>query len=296
MTVNAVAFLVSSPVGSNAIRLLTIGGAPILWIAARTTRRRPRPQVAAIVVTCLAVQTGPAVADAYIADHQPAASPAFWAPVLRFLSTHRRPVARVEVVATWGHWEAYYLAKDGVSLARGWYRQDDYPENRVLYGGDELTARAYQRWLHRLAVRYVLLPAGPLDYSAGAEAALLRSGRSGLEVVERLPNWTIFRVPRPTPILTPTSSSGAASVTQIGPAAVGIRVTRPGSFLLRVRFTPYWHTPPGVCLRPAGNGMTILDASAPGALSLTIDGSVTAMESAIAGDANACPSAPSRGG
>lgn len=120
----------------------------------------------------------------------------------------------------------------------------------MLYGGDELTAGAYQHWLHRLGVRYVLLRAGALDYSASAEAALLRSGRSGLEVIERLPNWTIFSVPGPTPMLTPTSSSGAASVTQIGPAAVGVQVTRPGSFLIRV-LTPYWHAPPGVCLRHA---------------------------------------------
>jgi hypothetical protein len=290
LLLNVAAFLVPSPVGSNAIRLFTVGGAPILWIAARAGRLRPRPQVAAIVVAALAVQVAPAVVDAYAAGTQPAASPAFWTPVVRFLAAHRRPVSRVEVVATWGHWEAYYLAKDGVSLARGWYRQDDYPQNQVLYRGDELTAAAYVRWLHRMGVRYVLLPTGALDYTAKSEAALLRSGRSGLAVVAHLRNWTVFRAPHPTPMLSPTSA-GSARVIRIDPGAVRIHVARPGSFELRVRFTPYWQAPAGVCLGQAADGMTSVSTPTTGDLTLAIDGSLTAVELAVAGGQGRCPTA-----
>ncbi|MGN6377357.1 MAG: hypothetical protein ACTHNU_00240 [Gaiellales bacterium] len=288
LLLNVGAFLIPSPVGSNAIRLFTIGGAPILWIAARAGRLRSRPQVAVIVACALAVQVAPAVADAYSAGAQPAASPAFWTPVIRFLAAHRRPVSRVEVVATWGHWEAYYLAKDGVSLARGWYRQDDYPENQVLYRGDELTPRAYRKWLHRMGVRYVLLPAGALDYTAQSEAALLRSGRSGLSVVARLPNWTVYGVPHPTALLS-AATPGAATLTRVDAADVRIDVRRPGTFLLRIRYTPYWHAPSGVCLSATRDGMTIVRTSVPGDLRLTIDGSITAVETALTGGGdNSC--------
>src|SRR5258708_28344939 len=41
--------------------------------------------------------------------------------------------------------------------ARGWYRQDDFPENAVLYD-HELTSAQYVQWLHERAVKYVLVP------------------------------------------------------------------------------------------------------------------------------------------
>ena len=292
LLLNVAAFLIPSPLGSNAIRLFTIGGAPILWIAARAGRLRPRPQVAMIVATALAVQVAPAVADAYNAGAEPAASPGFWTPVVRFLGDHGRPVARVEVVATWGHWEAYYLAKDGISLARGWYRQDDYPENQVLYRGDDLTPAAYRAWLHRMGVRYVMLPTGPLDYTALSEASLLRSGRSGLPVVARLRNWTIYRTPNPTPLLTAMSGGGAASVVRIDPQDVRIHVTRPGTFLLRLRYMPYWQAPAGVCLTASRDGMTRVTALEAGNVRLGIDGSLTAIESAIEGGGTRCQATP----
>jgi hypothetical protein len=290
---NLAAFLVPSPVGSNATRLTTIAAAPILWIAARTGRARPPGQVAVIVGVALAVQMAPTVVSAYTADTQSAASPAFWIPVERFLQARRRTPSRVEVVATWGHWESYYLAKDGILLARGWYRQDDYPLNRVLYRGDELTPRAYRRWLHEMAVRYVFLPSAALDYTAQSEAALLRSGRSGLPVIARLPHWTVYRVTDPTGLLTP-SGSGSARLLRIGAGAIQLHVARPGTSLLRVRYTPYWDVPRGVCVSRAPLDMTRITSSTTGDVTLAIDPSLTAVEQAIDGGGPACPGQPSR--
>ncbi len=87
------------------------------------------------------------------------------------------PSYRVEAVDTAGHWPAVYLPTAGIPLARGWFRQDDFPQNALLYG--ELGPRTYLAWLRGLGVRYVVLTNAPPDYSARAEAALFRSGRSG---------------------------------------------------------------------------------------------------------------------
>ena len=63
---------------------------------------------------------------------------------------------------------------------RGWYRQNDFPQNELLYDRT-LAARAYESWLRGLGVRYVVLSDAPPDYSSRGEAALIRSGRSGLD-------------------------------------------------------------------------------------------------------------------
>ena len=47
------------------------------------------------------------------------------------------PNYRVEAVGTADHWEAVYIAQAGIPIVRGWFRQDDFPQNEVLY--DKLT-------------------------------------------------------------------------------------------------------------------------------------------------------------
>ncbi len=88
------------------------------------------------------------------------------------------PNVRVEAVDTAGHWPAVYLADADIPLARGWFRQDDFPQNEVLYS--KLGPRTYLQWLHGLGVGYVVLARTTPDYSSIAEAALVRSGRAGL--------------------------------------------------------------------------------------------------------------------
>ena len=57
------------------------------------------------------------------------------------------PDYRVEAVGTADHWEAVYLPQAGIPIVRGWFRQDDFPQNEVLY--DKLTRRSYLAWLRR---------------------------------------------------------------------------------------------------------------------------------------------------
>ena len=82
------------------------------------------------------------------------------------------------------HWPAAYFPEAGIPIVRGWYRQNDFPANELLYD-EQVGPRAYQEWLRSLGVRYVVLAAAPADYSARAEAALLRSGEQLKEVAGR---------------------------------------------------------------------------------------------------------------
>ena len=76
-----------------------------------------------------------------------------------------------------GHWAAVHLPRAGIPLTRGWYRQDDFPQNEVLY--DRLDRATYLKWLRSLGVRYVVLTDAPTDYSAKEEARLIASGARG---------------------------------------------------------------------------------------------------------------------
>jgi hypothetical protein len=86
-----------------------------------------------------------------------------------------------------------------------------------------------------MGVAYVALPDAPIDYSAAAEAALVRSRPSYLREVWHDAHWRVFAVRRPAPLAT-----GAARVTRMTPETVELRATRPGRVRLKLRWSPYW--------------------------------------------------------
>ncbi len=96
---------------------------------------------------------------------------------------------------------------------RGWYRQSDFPQNELLYDSN-LGGKAYRAWLRKMAVRYVLLTDAPADYSSRREAALLRSGKSGLVPVKYLQHMTVYELPDATPLVT---GPGGATVLWLWP-------------------------------------------------------------------------------
>jgi hypothetical protein len=290
LVLNLATFVVPGPVGSNSTRLFTIAGVPLLWLAANVSRRRSWLTLAPVLGLALALQLGPAVRTAYSAWSDPATGSGFWRPAVRFLEAHHNVQFRTEVVATEGHWEAFYLAKHGVALARGWFRQDDFPQNEVLYQST-LTPARYRGWLRSVGVHYVLLPHAPLDYSAVTEAALLRSGRSGLRIVRRLPNWTIYALPRPTPILTPTAPAPGTSVIAMTDSRISLWLPSPGGYDLRLRYSPYWSTDShGVCLSSTASGMTHIATSVTGPLTLEFEPTLDAVAAAAASDSASCTS------
>ena len=111
----------------------------------------------------------------------PASNAAYWAPAIAFLHAHLEPSYRVEAVDTTGHWPAVYLAEAEIPLARGGSGRTT--SRRTRCSTTSSAPPAYLAWLRGLGVRYVVLTNAPPDYSARDEAALLRSGRSGLRPV-----------------------------------------------------------------------------------------------------------------
>jgi hypothetical protein len=154
----------------------------------------------------------------------------------------------VEVPFTRNHWEAAYLARS-VPLARGWERQLDQKVNPLFYWDDRpLTAGGYHAWLRENAVRWVALPAAPLDYSAVEEAALLRRGAPFLRLAYRSPRWRIWEVRDTEP-----PATDGARVLATRPDGFDVLARRPT--VVRQRWTRYWHAD-GACLSETRDGWT----------------------------------------
>jgi hypothetical protein len=242
------AFVVPTPFGQNALRLPVLLGPSLLALARR--RRAPGVVLAVVAVGLLYLQWLPAVRAVAEAHGDPSTRAAFQDEALRFLERASRPGERVEVAMTRNHWEAADLAKV-VQLARGWERQLDQKSNPVFYDGLPLTPARYHAWLRDNAVRWVALPNAPLDYSAVAEAKLLRHGAPFLVLRYSSPRWRIWEVRGTDP-----PASDGATMLATGPNWFEVDATRPT--VVRQRYTPYWYTP-GACVRRAPGGWTEID-------------------------------------
>ncbi len=211
-------YLVPSAVGENIARL-RFAAIPVAVLA--LSLREWRPRIVAVVSLGLAIawNVTPLAASYAKASADPAAAAAYWAPAVRFLERNLTPSFRVEVVDTTGHWGAVYLPKAGIPLARGWFRQDDFPENKLLYS--TLGPRAYTRWLRSLGVRYVVLTRAPVDYSARGEAAVVRGGRAPLRPVFATSQLTVFELEGARPIVTGPGTARVLAAHAVARAAHG---------------------------------------------------------------------------
>jgi hypothetical protein len=252
-----VAFGLPSAVGENIARV-RYAAIPIAILVLSLRRWRPLPLALAALLLASMWNVTPLAASFAHGIRDGSASATYWQPAVNYLGRHLGPNYRVEAVDTADHWEALYLPRAGIPLARGWFRQDDFPQNSVLY--DEMGAHVYLAWLRRLGVRYVVLSRAPPDYSARAEATLLRSGRSGLKPVFSTAELSIYAVPSPRPLLTGPGRPRVLAFTQSG---VTIALSRPGRYRLAVRYSPYWRGFNG-CMTRADDGMMQLVARSPG--------------------------------
>jgi hypothetical protein len=282
-----VADLVSSPVGHNLVRA-SVFVLPLMLVAAALSDFRPRWLALAAVVAALAANVVPYTLMVSQRSSSADSRVAFWRPVLDFLHKRSGPGFRVEVVPTANHWEAYYLPRSGFALARGWYRQLDIADNPTLYAR-HLTPAEYRTWLRSRGVRYVVLPNLPLEaIDARREAGLVRSPESGLLEVASTRSATVYELPHARPILT---GPAAARITALGSSRIVGWLSRPGTYRLRVYWTPYWSVRAGrVCLARAGGDMTRLVAARAGPFALqaieTPGGLLGAM---LDGDRGRCP-------
>ena len=256
------AFLIPSSLGENVARL-RFAAVPLAILTLSLRRWRPMPLAAVAFLLALSWNVSPLAASYAKGLSDPASQEAYWAPAIGFLQEHLEPSYRVEAVDTTGHWPAAYLPAAGIPITRGWFRQEDFPRNEVLYD-DELGARVWIRWLRQMAVRYVVLPDAPLDYSAAAEAALLRSGRTGLRPVFRSAHTTIYAVPAPRKLVT---GPGHTDVLSFDHSRITFTVSAAGRYRIATSWSPYWKASRG-CLERDEAGMTVLDAPGPGVVTM----------------------------
>jgi hypothetical protein len=291
-------YAVPTPVGGNVDRLGALLAGPLLACAlvaqppGTYVERRHRmggwrswlprgwraPALLVLAPLLLFWQVRAPLADFASGISDPATSGSYYKPLLGELSRlglgyAGRP-ARVEVPPTRDHDEARWVATQ-VPLARGWERQLDLHYDAIFYentalseaSSDSLGSVSYRAWLSRNAVSYVALPDAPLDYSATAEAALLRAGQSYLREVWRSRHWHLFEVLSPTPLAEPPST-----LQRLGTDFFALRAPRAGTFEVRVRFTPYWELLGGRgCVQRGPDGWTQVRARAPGTLRVGID-------------------------
>jgi hypothetical protein len=277
-----VTFVVPSQLGEN-IERVRYAALPIAVLALSLRSWRPLRLALPVLVLAAIWNTTPLAANFTHAAADPTAERAYWRPAVAYLHDHLGPSYRVEAVDTVGHWPAVYLPEAGIPLARGWYRQDDFPENKILYGS--FGAKAYVAWLRSLGVRYVVLARAPPDYSSRAEAVLLRGGHSGLRPVLRTSQLTIFAVPHARPLVT---GPHAAAVERLGATSIRLRFDRSGTYRVAVRYSPYWHASAG-CIARGPDGMLRVSAIERGSLELSFKvGATRVLETLVGADANDC--------
>jgi hypothetical protein len=275
------AYFVPSDIGANVARL-RFAAIPIAALTLSLRRWRPWPVAVIAFGLACSWNLTPLVWSVARSSSDPSEAAAFWQPAISFLHRSLPPGYRVEAVDTTGHWEAVYLTRAGIPIVRGWFRQDDFPTNKVLYEG--LGPHSYLRWLHGLGVRYVVLTSAPADYSARGERRLLAGGHSGLRVVFSSPTTTVYAVPHPRPIVTGPHSPLVVALTQ---TRIDLVLNAPGRYRLAVRYSPYFAAT-GACLSKTRDGMTRIDASRAGRVRLAFAVTPKRALAALAGSSSNC--------
>jgi hypothetical protein len=281
----AIFYVVPSGLGDNVVRLRFLA-LPLAMLVLALRRWRPVKVSLAVVSLALVWNVTPLAAGWTRAARDATAHAAVWHAPVSYLHGHLRPGYRVEAVDTTDHWPAYYLASAGIPLARGWFRQDDFPFDKLLYRHRALAPSPYLRWLRRLGIVYVVLTRSPPDYSSRNEARLVRSGRTGLRRVFSTHEVSIYAVPRPQPIVT---GPGRPTVLALRQSRLVVRVSRGATYRVAVRWSPYWHASTG-CLARGPDGMLQLRIRTAATVRIAFDVDASSLFDALAGTRRTCPS------
>lgn len=280
-------WLAPNAMGGNAVRLGALFGGPVL--AAVVLARRPRVApwfLALALVGGLYWQLTASVTQIARSVGDPSTKAAYFEPAADWLDAHGGEGMRIEVPPTANHWESAYLAPS-FELARGWLRQLDTTRDDVFYDQEELTDVTYSAWLRRNAIAYVAVPDAPLDYSSVAERRLVLADPPYLDLRFSSPHWQIYAVRGAKPLVAPLGA-GRAQTLWVGRQGFALDVSRPGEFLVRVNFTPYWSIARGNgCILRRGD-WTVARASRPGVFRVAADFSLGRAWNAVTGARKTC--------
>jgi hypothetical protein len=261
------AYVFDTPLGGAAVRLGALAGAALVLCvaAAHPPRGTGRRTAFALLFAGFAfIQWSPAVRDLAAAQGDRFTEPAAYRSLLRFLDRADGPPFRVEIPFTAGHWEAAEVAPHH-PLGRGWLRPADIEHNRLFYEG-ALTHDRYRRWLSEHGVRFVAVARGAEpDYSARDELKLIASRPPYLRPVYGSRDWDVYEVTVLHAMVVPDD---ALALIRLGADSVTLRAKRPGTAVVRVRWTRFWSARGG-CVERAGE-WTRVTAEQSGTVRLTV--------------------------
>jgi hypothetical protein len=272
-------FLLTTPMGENVVRLGAMFGAPIvvgvLWSAGVSIARRADAGRLVLLALCpllLYWQLAAAIEDQVALAGDPTVQASFYAPLrvelLRLAAG--RPI-RVEVPLTNAHWESAYLPGGPISIARGWERQLDTRYDGLFYR--RLSAGTYRRWLAANAIAYVALPNAKLDSAGEQERRLIAGGLPYLRQVWSSAGWRLFALRDATPL-----AQAPARMLAIGVDSFTLKVPRPGSYEVRLHWTPYWALSSAAgCVSRAPGGFTEVQVHSAGTIRVAIEPSLGRM-------------------
>lgn len=254
--------VVPSALGGNIGRVEDCLALP-LAVAMLWSRRRLA--LVALAVPLALSQWGPAWGAMTSDAGHPWMHQGYYQPLVRWLHHAGGPPGRLEVVPTADHWESAYVAPT-IALARGWERQLDVPDNPIFYQPGELTPTTYLHWLLDNGVRYVALPAAPLDYAGAAEGRLVAAGVPGLRLVSHTAKWQVYRVDGATGIV-----SGPGYLSGIDGSQMSVVVHGAGTVEVRVHDNPAWKVASGpATIQASPDGWILVEATMPGTVHLSL--------------------------
>jgi hypothetical protein len=192
----------------------------------------------------------------------PIASKWYYTPLARELDNISGLTSyRLEVVAEGAH-AAYDALLDHAMLARGWETQEDNALNRTLKSST-LDATTYKIWLGNNSVGYVALPRSkPETYP---EFALVSSGKLPyLHEVWKSPDWTLYRVSDPTPIV-----AAPQKILTYSQSKLILRATCACTFSVRIRYSRYLRADP---VTGSGRATIVTDRSGYTSMTTSVPG------------------------
>ncbi|MCW2540700.1 MAG: hypothetical protein JWN95_2425 [Frankiales bacterium] len=223
------AFLLATPVGSNANRLSMLFALPVV---ATFIQWRSRWLTALALIGVLAVQLPLNTGDVASLGKASGYS-GYYNPVIQAIRAQPLLTGRVEVPDLEGHWDAVYLAR-GVPLARGWLRQTDVRLNDDVFYRQLPNINSYRTFLNANAVEYVAVPDAKLTKFGKPEYELIKSGLPYLSPIWRNQHWTLYKV-----IGFNSLVDHPSTVRSMTPNAIVLAVPKQTSVLVRLRWHPW---------------------------------------------------------